>query len=109
MKCDEHEFNTGFVTALGKFLAHREKKVGFPGNDLRIYGASDHLFDIEIPEMTPKKLKAEIQKFVRDVFEVRLARISREEAEKLFRRADELLQEIDRQMFKLKHVCSNYP
>jgi len=88
------EFNNGFVTALCLFYAHRE-------NDFGIYGAADHLYDIEYPENLDSYLRRKIQRFVDNVFEVRLKRISSEKAEKLFERCLELIMEIDKKHFNL--------
>jgi len=112
MSCEKHEFNSGFISALAKFLAHREQwvyKQKTVDYDLRIYGASDHLFDIVIPDELSESLKKEIEKFVKSVLKVRLEHISWKKGTKLFDKADKILQKIDKEFFKLKHVCSNYP
>jgi len=108
MKCEKHEFNTGFVSALAKFLAHQMER--FPSEcDHRIYGATDHLFDIEIPKNLPEDLRNDIIRFVNNAMRKRLLTLKAEEADELFDEADNLLQRIDREIFKLEHVCSNYP
>lgn len=107
----EHEFNSGFVSALGKFLGHQHQSQATRLlYDLRIYGASEHLYDLEIPASLPEEIKARVGKFVDDVFRQRLnLNLAVEEADLLFQEADQILQEIDRVVFKLSHVCSKYP
>lgn len=109
----EIEFNNGFVTALGLFYGHRHreqfrKTSKIEGYDVRIYGASDHLYDIEYPKSLNKTLKQKIQKFVSDVFKVRLEDITAEQADKLFERCKDLLKEIDEKCFGL-NVEVYYP
>jgi hypothetical protein len=43
LTCDEVEFNTGFITALILFYAHKYmfNMTGYD-DDLRLYGATDH-------------------------------------------------------------------
>jgi len=106
----EVEFNNGFVTALALFYGHREdiSASRILGQDTRIYPASDHLCDIEYPENLDKDLKKKIEEFVKDVFEVRLKKISINEGSDLFDRCKDLLMEIDEKCFGLK-VVVNYP
>ena len=110
-----HEFNSGFVSALAKFLAHhqgfsdiRQKKL--IDHDLRIYGAADHLIDLEIPTNLSNDLRYDITRFVEGVMAVRLSfDLAWDVADSYFKRANELLQAIDKEVFNLEHVCSHYP
>jgi len=115
VECKKHQFNSGFVSAIAKFLAHRYQfqakqhmHIASIKKDLRIYAASDHLFDINYPKNISTALKLRIKRFVSNVMSVRLANISIEEGDKLFNEADKILQEIDKQVFKLRHVCAKY-
>ena len=107
---EEVEFNNGFVVALALFYGHRNKEeIRKPSYDLRIYGAADHLFNIEIPKKLDLGLKRKLNKFIKDVFEKRMdLHLTSEEAEDLFDRCKELLKEIDEKVFKLK-VVIKYP
>lgn len=108
--CDKHEFNSGFVSALAKFMAHAHMFDSVKTeHDIKIYGASDHLIDIVIPSSLSDKLKDRIGSFQNNVFGVRhsLAR-PKESATELFAECDLILQEIDKEVFNLEHVCSNY-
>lgn len=102
----EIEFNNGFVVALALFYGHGERFINasnLVGHDLRINGASDHLFDIEYPRNLDVKLKEKIQKFVKDVLKVRrrFTNVSMEETNELFDRCKNLLREIDEVCFGL--------
>ena len=106
------EFNTGFISALAMFYGHRmawgdEKVYQITKHDMRIYGASDHLYDIEYPKNLSAGLKQKIQEFVSDVFKVRLENISREDAENLFNRCRDLIIAIDEEYF-IKKVIFKY-
>jgi hypothetical protein len=108
------EFNTGFVTALALFYAHsmdRELMNGAKGIDtasLSLYGASDHLFDMEIPESLDENLKSRIEGFRDYVFSVRLERIPSKEVISIFEDCRKLIQEIDAKVFGLE-VVVNHP
>lgn len=109
MSEEEVEFNNGFVTALALFYGHREqfrreaKDVPrLAMHDLRIYGASDHLYDIEYPQNLSPELKREIEQFVKDVFSHRLTIFPVEEGDKLFDKCLELLKKIDKECFKVE-------
>ena len=105
------EFNNGFVTALALFYGHREqfreasKIVGY---DMRIYGASDHLINIEYPLEIPENLKERIKAFVSWVFSLRLERPTVDEGNRIFDTCKDILKEIDEKIFGLK-VEVNYP
>lgn len=107
-KC-EHEFNTGFVSALSKFYGHLHQGENLSEiKDFRIYGATDYLLDIEIPEILPPELQGRVKRFVDRAIKLRFTKISRREGDILFNECDEIMQEIDRKCFKLEHVCSHY-
>ena len=64
MKNHKIEFNNGFVTAIALFLEHKlftellpKDKEGKLICDLRLYGATDHLYNIEIPKSLKAKWK----------------------------------------------------
>jgi hypothetical protein len=107
----EIEFNNGFVTALALFYGHREQAFEARTNiilhDLRIYCASDHLLDLEIPENISIQLKRKIKSFIRRVLSKRLESISWKEGDKFFDECADLLKEIDQEIFNLK-VQINY-
>lgn len=107
------EFNNGFITALGLFYGHREQWKLQAGKgmkfDMRIYGASDHLFGIQYPKKLDKRLKKKIEVFVSDILSRRLRSITWEEGDELFNRCYKLLMEIDKKYFGLKKIEVNYP
>jgi hypothetical protein len=106
------EFNNGFVTALSLFYGHRlsnfEIRIKNAKHyDLRIYSASDHLLDLEIPENISQELKRKVEVFVKRVLSKRLENITWEEGDKFFDECANLLKEIDQEVFNLK-VQTNY-
>jgi hypothetical protein len=113
-KRKEVEFNTGFVTALALYYGHRpmfqdsRTKNVLKDNDLRNYGASDHLFDIEYPMNIDEDLKKQIESFIDRALKLRLGRISEAETENLFEECLACLKEIDKKAF---HVLAEvkYP
>lgn len=108
---EEPEFNNGFVTALALFYAHREqfKEARKLTHDMRIYAASDHLFDLEYPENIDTEVKEKVEVFTNWVFSVRLGSLlSWEEGEKIFDACKDILKLIDERIFGLK-VIINYP
>jgi len=101
----EVEFNTGFVTALALFYGHRHQIQGTPLiRDLRIYGAADHLFDMEIPEQLDEKLKKRIERWRSKVISLRLKHLTWEEGNKLFDECLQILKALDRQYWSLKVI-----
>jgi hypothetical protein len=105
------EFNNGFVTALCLFYGHRfqfSEGIARGMSDIRIYGASDHLYDIQFPKNLDKRLKKKIQKFIGKVFAVRLKDIKHEEGSKLFDECLEIIKAIDRKYFGFKRVIVKY-
>lgn len=67
----ESEFGKGYAYCLGLFLAHAERdseQLQKPSDGGKyyapcvwFYGASDHLFDLQIPKQLPKKRRDEIK------------------------------------------------
>lgn len=60
------DFGRGYAYCLGLFLAHAERRFpAFGGNEHSLWfnGAADHLYDLEIPKILPKKKKKEIEKW----------------------------------------------
>lgn len=63
------EFGTGFAYCLGLFLCHSEREeVRGKGGDYHeahmwFYGAVDHLFELQVPDIFSDEKKAEIQAF----------------------------------------------
>ena len=105
------EFNNGFVTALALFYGHRlqfQESSKIAGHDMRIYGAADHLFDLEYPKGISDRLKRKISEFIRDVLTVRLENITLQEGDKLFDRCLQLLEDIDKETFELKVIVKYY-
>lgn len=106
------EFNNGFVVAIGLFLEHkwqfRELK-GKGFSDLRLYCATDHLFDMEIPNNISEELKERIEKWREECFKNRLNITKNYEVgDKLFEEGEDILKEIDEEVFKTKEVEMNY-
>lgn len=107
------EFNNGFVTAITLFLEHKdnwqkiEREKGI--SDLRLYGATDHLYDMEIPKKLSKKLKKRILKWRARCFHHRLGHFKESKIpDSLFKEAEQILKAIDEEVFKTKKVIMNY-
>jgi hypothetical protein len=106
------EFNNGFITAIALFLEHKnamqllpKDKEGKLITDLRLYGATDHLYDLEIPKGIDNTLKKLIIKWRDECFHNRLAFFKTTEvSNRLFEEAENILAEIDRMIFKTKKV-----
>ncbi len=104
------EFNNGFITALGLFYGHREqwrelrRKERKEFRDQRIYGASDHLYDIEYPEGLDDEVKEKVSAFTDFVFSKRLEDTSWEEGDRIFEDCRNLLALIDKKVFGLDVV-----
>lgn len=105
------EFNNGFVTALALFYAHSMDRMTLDDKvdtaSLSLYGASDHLFDMVIPDSIDDGLRERIEAFRTYVLSVRLSRIPRKEVLKIFDDCSKLIQEIDSKVFGLE-VEVNY-
>ena len=103
------EFNTGFITAIGLFLAHerdewhREDKI----RSLTLYGATDHLHNLEIPKRLPKKLKNRIQNAVKEAYKYRLENPTSEQVLAIFTEFKNILKELDEYLWK-KEVYIGY-
>jgi len=107
---DEPEFNTGFITAIALFLEHKHFRIINTINcksDSRLYGAADHLMEMEIPEFLDEKLRQRIMDAKVRVMENRLE----DDFDKIFKISNDLFEEfenimieIDRLMFAPKVV-----
>jgi len=110
------EFNNGFITAIALFLEHKSSANYLPrdtnGNlisDLRLYGATDHLYDLEIPSMLSEKLRNRIIKWKRKCFKYRLETLKEAKiADSLFKEGEQILKQIDEEIFKTKRVIMRY-
>lgn len=103
------EFNNGFITAIGLFLAH-ERDEWAREDDKRshtLYGATDHLYGLEIPSKLPKKLKLRIKKAVAKAFEYRLETPTREDVQAVFYEFKQILKDLDEYLWK-KEVYIGY-
>ena len=110
------EFNNGFITAIALFLEHknfteqiifnRDSKVIY---DLRLYGAVDHLYDMEIPKSISEKLRKKILNWRKKCFTYRLEHFDTTKVtDGLFKEAEDILAKIDFLLFKTKKVRMNY-
>ena len=96
------EFNNGFVTALGLFHGHSMDGMLKTSPELVLYGASDHLYDIEYPSNISDELKEKIGSFVDYVFTFRMRHdTTREEVFEVFEACRKLLVKIDEELFGL--------
>ena len=66
------EFGTGLIYCLGLFLAHAERyKYNLEGNeDLWFDAASDHLYELQIPDTLSDDLRAKLSVFRDTVLEL---------------------------------------
>jgi hypothetical protein len=109
------EFNNGFITALALFYAHRFYNLSafetihkVFGPDLRLYGGSDHLLNIQIPSNIDPDLRRKVEDLVSKVKSLRYAELTKDEVEEIFDECLEILKELDRRLFGLE-VIVNYP
>ena len=111
------EFNNGFITAIALFLEHKNfdshipTKDGEVISDLRLYGATDHLYDLELSKETPisYKLKKRIAKWRVKCFHHRLDHFKTTDfTNVLFKEAEDILAQIDKEVFKTKKVVMKY-
>ena len=63
----DSEFGKGCVYCLGLFLAHESMKTSNPWHWFN--GASDHLYELEIPDSFPVELKDRIELFTHKALE----------------------------------------
>ena len=109
----EIEFNNGFITSLMLFTQHKTKYedihcVG-ERDDIRLYGAVDHLFNMEIPEDLNPKIKERVEKLVTKAFEQRMKYEKNWEiADKIFKEAEDIIAMIDKEYFTKKKVIMKY-
>ena len=105
------EFNNGFIVALALFYGHKHQFTEAShsaGHDMRIYAATDHIFNIEIPQNLSAGLNREVKYFVHKALKARLADISEIEGEKLFDLCKSLLKRIDKEHFVRHRVVAHY-
>ncbi len=105
------EFNNGFITAIGLFLAHERDSWNIPNLDLShltLYTAADHLFDMEIPESLPINLRKRIIKNKELVFKHRLGRPKKEIINGIFMEFKEILREVDEFLWKKEVIIKYY-
>lgn len=102
------EFNNGFVTAIALFLEHKnESKEG--RLDLRLYVATDHLYEMEFPARLPPTLKKRIVNWRSNCFGHRLDSLpDKAIVDALFTEAEDILAKIDELIFKTKKVKMSY-
>jgi len=101
---DEISYNNGFITALALFYAHRQEPFLQFFRDDRLYGASDHLLEMDVPETLSSELKARIEGFRREVLSKRVAELGQAEVEKLFEECLNILKALDKEVFGLNVV-----
>ena len=111
--CKRHEFNHGFVSALGLFLAHEQQgeymRVLRPDSwDFRINAAADHLYDLEIPKSIKPAFKKALLSFQKRAINARLERLSNEQVMAFFKEAKQLLYRFDGEVLRIKHVCAQH-
>jgi hypothetical protein len=97
------DFGQGFFYCLSLFYMHRENV--FPGMiiDLRLDGAKDHLYDLQVPDNIKEPLRAQILLFQINVIEIskhNLLGFSFEETEKIFDRCLDILYELQLEFFQ---------
>lgn len=105
------EFGKGLTYCLGLFLCHSERDYLITENDkekmiinkphMWFYGASDHLFDLQIPKTLPKVLQKRLKEFQRKCLIWRLPMMQEDKATEEDRiwavdEAKELLRAVDR-------------
>lgn len=106
------EFNNGFITAIALFLEHKNRESHMPKTeegklicDIRLYGAADHLFDLEIPNKLPNNLKKRISKWTAKCIHNRLENKNTTKlADSLFKEGEDILKQIDELIFKTTKV-----
>ena len=90
-------FGRGYAYCLGLFLAHAERcnVAGELSAGMALYGAADHIFDLEIPSMLPENDQLKIKTFKDMVMELRLDEVSMDQWHSLLQTAKDLLLEWD--------------
>jgi hypothetical protein len=101
---DEISYNNGFITALALFYAHRQQPFLQLFRDDRLYGASDHLLEMDVPKTLSSELKARIKEFRQKVLAKRVAELGQDEVEKLFEECLNILMALDKEVFGLNVV-----
>jgi len=108
-KTKKPEFNNGFIIAMALFLEHKDNWQKTERSDLRLYGATDHLYDMEIPENLSAKLIKRIIRWRERCFHYRLENFKDSRiTDSLFKEAEQILKAIDEEVFKTKKVIMRY-
>lgn len=114
------EFGFGTTYCLGLFLAHEraidESVKSYTQSGMKdivysmwFYGACDHLYDLQIPEVFPKHLRSRLMRFKTKCFNFRLPTKEENEATKedfiwAIDEAKTLLRLIDKNMFEIDTI-----
>jgi len=103
------EFSRGFIYCLGLFLAHSERDYDKDKKDkdydyIVMSGASDHLYELKVPESMPQEIKDRCERLRDRAFEIRSFfgedRKSKDKSIELFKEAKSILLAIDQELFK---------
>ena len=92
------EFGMGFTYCLGLFLAHAEMRM-YPKDkvdaELWFYGATDHLYDLQIPVFFTDEKKEEISAFRSFCMDRRLGEATVADIATAVQKAKDLLRDFD--------------
>lgn len=104
LKPQRQTFNNGFIIALVLFLEHKnDERMKTKDMDTRLYGAADHLFDMEIPALLHTKLRDRVLKLKSNVMKYRLEPHNNNNIiDDLFKEAEDILIEIDKYYFRVE-------
>lgn len=96
---DDNIDSKGVIPCLALFYGHKFYGVkirenGFD-NDARLFLASDHLTNMEIPEHFPELLRYELKTFKESVLNKKKTLITWEEGDKLFEKCKNILLQIN--------------
>lgn len=93
------EFGKGYAYCLGLFLAHAERHIGDRDKirgGLWLYGAADHIFELEIPDQLTDDEKMRADAFKGLVLDQRMGEVPWKEVDALIQTAKDLLLEWDK-------------
>jgi hypothetical protein len=78
-------------------------------SDLRLYSATDHLYDLDIPKIISEELKNKILSWRSECFHHRLEQLKDTSiSDRLFKEAEDILAKIDMEIFHTKKIVMNY-